>query len=166
MQEQNPIADQYPIRLGVAGGIVAGIIFTAYAMMMGWLLNGDLFKPLRMMAAITLGENALAHWNSLLAVTLHGIFVMGIFAVVSGIFFNRAISRRRYLASSRPLLLLAGVLYGTLLWITIYYIAAPVFGWLWFPLENNPLVEGFIAHALFFGAVIGLFFSQRLIRLD
>ena len=152
----------YLIRQGAISGVFAGISFVAFGMLMALLLDGDFLKPLRMMATITLGENALAQWNSLLAVTLHGLFLLILFAGIFGALFGHMVSRQRFIALSSKRLILAGSLYGTLLWLTIFYIVAPVLGWIWFPLDNNPLLEGFVGYTLFFGAVLGLVFARRL----
>ena len=51
-------------------------------------------------------------------------------------------------------LALAGMVFGTALWLVNFYIVAPMAGWTWFPEQSNPVVQ-FLAHAIFFGAPVG-----------
>lgn len=51
---------------------------------------------------------------------------------------------------------LTGGAWGTALWLANFYVAAPLFGWTWFPDMTDPLVQ-FVAHAGFFGVPLGLY---------
>jgi hypothetical protein len=149
------------LRQGAAPALTAAAAFAFYGMLMGWLLNGDLIKPLRMMATITLGEDALAPWNSVAAVMFHGMLLKGLLSILFGVFFVRMVERQSWLLMSAAWLGAAGVLYGICLWLTFYYLIAPLFGWIWFPLDNHPILEGMMGYALF-GGVLALLLSRSL----
>jgi hypothetical protein len=149
------------LRQSAAPALKAAVAFAFYGMLMGWLLDGDLIKPLRMTATITLGEDALAPWNSKGAVMFHGMLLKGVLSILFGVFFVRMVERQRWLLMSAAWLGAAGVLYGICLWLTLYYLIAPLFGWIWFPLDNHPILEGMMGYALF-GGVLALLLSRSL----
>jgi hypothetical protein len=149
------------LRQAAAPALTAAVAFAFYGMLMGWLLDGDLIKPLRMTATITLGEDALAPWNSVAAVMFHGMLLKGVLSILFGVFFVRMVERQRWLLMSTAWLGAAGVFYGICLWLTFYYLIAPLFGWIWFPLDNHPILEGMMGYVLF-GGVLALLLSRSL----
>ena len=62
---------------------------------------------------------------------------------------------RRTLRSIRQMLL-AGCLYGVLLWIVNFFVLAPIFGWYWFPDRTNPAIQ-FLAHTFFYGCPLSYY---------
>jgi len=149
------------LRKGGAAALAAAVAFAFYGMLMGWLLDGDPIKPLRMTATITLGEDALAPWNSVAAVMFHGMLLKGVLSILLGVFFVRMVERQRWLLMSGKWLAAAGLFYGICLWLTFYYLIAPLFGWIWFPLGNHPILEGMMGGALF-GGVLALLLARSL----
>lgn len=149
-------------RQGVAGAFIAGISFIVYQMLIAWLVTGFFFSPLRMIAAMLLGPDALATWYSLFAVALVGIGIHFIFSIIFGLIFGRIIARRQDMASTRRGLVFMASTYGFLLWLINFYVIAPIFGWMWFPALTDPFLQGFIGHTFFFGTVLGYYFARRL----
>ncbi len=95
---------------GMVGGIVAGIIFAMFEMVMAALMDGAnaFFMPLRMIGAMVLGSEALDPGYSLVTAALAGVVVhmvmSGIFGMVFGLMVSMvpAIARSREHSWSRP----------------------------------------------------------------
>jgi len=142
---------------GAMAGVVAGLVFAAFEMIVSAVLMGAsaFFMPLRMIGAIALGPAALGPDYSLLAVGFTGVAVHMALAVLYGIIFAALVSFR---TPTRTSTVLFGTLYGFLLWLINFYIIAPnAFPWF---LESNPVVQ-FVAHTFFFGTVLGLMMTRR-----
>jgi hypothetical protein len=137
---------------GVIAGIVAGIVFAAYEMLVSALMTGAgaFFMPLRMIGAIALGPEALDPGYSLTAAGLAGLLVHVVLAVIYGAIFGELSTVLRGPAA----FVAAGSLFGFVLWLVNFYLIAPtVFPWF---LESSPLVQ-FIGHTFFFGSVLGYY---------
>jgi uncharacterized membrane protein YagU involved in acid resistance len=145
------------VKYGALGGLIAGIVFAMFEMIMAALLNGAsaFWNPLRMIGATVLGKEALSPDYGLVTAALTGMIVHMMFAVVFGIVFALALAFVPGLARSAGMLIVAASLYGLLLWVVNFYVVAPVAGWNWFPDKSEPLVQ-FVAHTFFFGTVLGL----------
>ena len=142
---------------GAVAGVIAGLVFAAFEMVASAVMMGAdaFFMPLRMIGAIVLGAGALDPGYSLLAAGFAGVVVHVALSIVYGIIFAAAISRWRRGDASTVLL---ATVYGIALWLVNFYAIAPI-AFPWF-LESNPVVQ-FIAHAFFFGTVLGLVVAQR-----
>jgi hypothetical protein len=150
-----------PVGLGtiVATGLAAGVIFAAFEMFAAAALTGpDAFAmPLRMIAAMVLGAQALEPGYSLATAAITGvivhmilsIFFVGIFAVLAPPIVD--VTGLRVTARS---LALAGIVFGLALWLVNFYLVAPAAGWTWFSERSDPGVQ-FVAHAFFFGCTAG-----------
>lgn len=135
---------------GAIGGIVAGIIFAAFEMMASAAMLGPdaVFMPLRMIGAIVLGPAALETTYSLWGAGFAGLIVHIVLAVIYGALFAVIFGGLR----SPAVDVAVGVAYGLALWLINFYVIAPmVFPWF---TEADPMSQ-FIAHAVFFGAVLG-----------
>lgn len=135
---------------GALGGIIAGIIFAAFELIVSAAMMGPeaLFMPLRMIGAIALGPAALEPTYSLWTAGFAGVLVHVILAVIYGGLFAVIFGGLRSAAADVGV----GAAYGVALWLVNFYIIAPM-AFPWF-LEANPVVQ-FIAHTFFFGAVLG-----------
>jgi hypothetical protein len=152
---------RYELGTIVATGIVAGIAFAIFEMFAAAILMGPdaAVMPLRMIGAIVLGPGALDPGYSLAVAATAGvvthlilsILFTGVFAVLaSGV----AVATAGDLLSSPGSLALAGVVFGTAIWLVNFYAIAPVAHWAWFP-ERTSMVAQFLAHAFVFGAPVG-----------
>ncbi|RJQ87536.1 MAG: hypothetical protein C4519_00680 [Desulfobacteraceae bacterium] len=149
-------------RMGAAGGLAAGIGYMLFEMSAAWLLKGELFSPLRSIAAMLLGRDALAPWYSAFAAVLIGMAIHLMLSICFGWLFAFLAARYR-IRSGSPLAWLGwGGMFGTGLWIVNFYLVAPLFGWYWFPLGTLPFVQAFLGHAFFFGALLGWLVHRRL----
>lgn len=145
----------WAIRQGVIGGIVAGVVFAAFEMIVSAIMmgGGAFFMPLRMIGAIALGSAALEPDYSLWLVAPAGLAVHVVLAAIYGVVFAMAFGGLRSAAMDIGI----GAAYGFALWLLNFYVIAPI-AFPWFA-EANPMVQ-FIAHTFFFGAVLGWYVWQ------
>ena len=126
-------------------GIVAGIIFAMFEMIVAALMGMGFFAPLRMISAIVLGEGALDPSYSLGAAIVVGLIVHMMLSAVYGVIFGLVVSGWALLRQ-RIWVVVVATVYGLLLWLVNFYIIAPV-AFPWFGMAD-PLVQ-FIAHTFF-----------------
>lgn len=149
------------VKQGVIGGIIAGLVFAIFEMVMATVLMGTeaFFMPLRMIGAIVLGQQAIAVSYPLITAALTGVVVHMILSVVFGIVFVGIAYTFPIVSRSKTATITATSIYGLLIWIVNFYIIAPVFAWTWFPEQTNPIVQ-FVAHTFFYGTVLGIYLSS------
>ena len=140
----------WALRVGALCGVVAGIVFIAFEMIVTAAMMGSdaFFMPLRMMGAILLGRDALDASYSLLTAASAGVAVHIVLSIIYGIVFTVVLGGLRSATWDSVI----GAAYGLGLWIVNFYLIAP-WAFPWF-LDANPVVQ-FIAHAVFFGAPLG-----------
>ena len=63
------------------------------------------------------------------------------------------------LLSTRLEHVVAGILFGVVLWLVSFYVVAPLAGWTWFSQNAHPTIA-FLGHGIFFGAVLGFAVGQ------
>jgi uncharacterized membrane protein YagU involved in acid resistance len=140
------------LRQGAIAGIVAGIVFAAFEMIVSAAMMGGeaFFMPLRMIGAIALGPDALDPAYSLVTASVGGVIVHLVLAIIYGVIFGEIAAMLR-----GPVAFIgAGSIFGLALWLINFYVIAPAF-FPWF-LEASPLVQ-FVAHTFFFGSVLGFY---------
>lgn len=144
------------VRYGIPAGIVGGIVFAMFEMIMAAALNGAdaFFNPLRMIGGIGLGQTALDPATSLLTAGGVGLVIHMIMSMIYGTVAAALLSLIPQLSASRTTVLGSAFVAGLGLWLVNFYGFAPLLGWSWFPDKTNPAVQ-FFAHTLFFGTVIG-----------
>lgn len=145
---------------GLVAGIISGVIFAAFEMVVAAVMGQGFFAPLRMIGAIGLGEGALPPQPSigLATVVPVGLIIHMALSMLYGAGFGIVASAIGVLRESRALLVGAATLAGFALWIVNFYVIAPV-AFPWFGMAN-PLVQ-FLAHTFFFGTVLGLLLASR-----
>jgi hypothetical protein len=145
------------VRVGVVGGIVGGIVFAMFEMIMAAVLNGSdaFFMPLRMIGGIGLGQTALDPATSLLAAGAVGLAIHMVLSMMYGMGVAGVLALVGSLSSSTTRILVVSGLAGFALWIVNFFVLAGLFGWSWFPDSQNVAVQ-LIAHTFMFGAVLGL----------
>jgi uncharacterized membrane protein YagU involved in acid resistance len=160
IMNQGTIEQQPKVNLlwqGVAGGIVAGIIFAMAEMILNVLMGKPFFGPLRLIGSIVLGQQALAPTYPLVSAAIVGLIVHMIMSMMFGLIFIYALAALRQVQASSSRLLVYGSLFGLALWVVNFLILAPVL----FPQFTmvNQFWNGFFAHTFFFGAMIGGYVS-------
>lgn len=148
------------VKHGLIGGVVAGLVFATFEMIMAAILSGAdaFFMPLRMIGAMLLGQQALQPDYSLIAAALAGV---GVHMVLSMMFGLAVTAVARYvpaLSASTTALLAWTSVAGLGLWIVNFYLIAPIAGWNWFPDNTNAVVQ-FFAHVFFYGTTLGIYLN-------
>ncbi len=160
MNEQDQAVGEWA-KAGTVGGLVAGIVFAMFEMIMAAILNGTdaFFMPLRMIGAMVLGQEALTPSYSLVTAAITGTIVHMLLSMMLGVVFGLIASSVSGLARSTGTLIVVASVYGLVLWLVNFYLIAPLAGWDWFPSETNAVVQ-FVAHTFFFGSVLGLLLDR------
>lgn len=146
---------------GLVGGIVAGIIFAMFEMIMAAIMGDGFFAPLMMIGAIVLGEGALPMPEptiGLSTIVPVGIAVHMVLSMMYGAVFGAVAASVGFLRNNRWMLIGVATVFGFALWIVNFYVVAPVL-FPWFGMAN-PVVQ-FFAHTFFFGTVLGLVLAPR-----
>ena len=153
------------VRFGIVGGVIAGIFFALFEMIMAFVLDGSnaFFMPLRMIGGIGLGRQALDPNTSLLTAGGSGLVIHMILSMMYGVVVTAVLSLVPLFSSSRTAVLVSASVGGFVLWIVNFYVLAPVFGWTWFPNNTNVAVQ-FVAHTFFFGTVLGVVLERTYFR--
>lgn len=143
---------------GIVWGVVAGIVFAMFEMIMAAILGQGFFMPLRMIGAIILGQGALMPTYSLAGAAVVGIILHMMLAAMYGLVFGVVVGAVAALRSSRVTLVVAATVYGFALWIFNFYVVTAV-AFDWFKMANTTVQ--FFAHTFFFGTMLGLLFAAR-----
>jgi hypothetical protein len=153
------------LRVGVIGGIVAGIAFAMFEMIMAAVLNGSdaFFMPLRMIGGIGLGTSALDPATSLLTAGAAGLAIHMVLSMMYGAAVAGGLALVGSLSRSTASILVVSSLAGLALWILNFFVLAGIFGWSWFPDSQNVAVQ-FVAHTVMFGTVLGLVLDRFAFR--
>ena len=144
---------------GAIAGLIAGLIFAVFEMIMAAILKDAFFGPLRMISGIALGKEALQPSYGLATAVIVGIIVHMIDSLIFGAIFGLIVAAVPTLAHSATMLLVAASVYGLALWLVNFYLIAPTVGWNWFPTMTNPVVQ-FVAHIFFFGTALGFYLTR------
>ncbi len=144
------------ILTGAIMGLLAGIVFMIFEMVVAWIMQGNPLGPPRMISAIALGQGALPMNPTVgLGIALPVAMVIHfVLSVIFGGIFGVIVALIRPLGASRWALIVAATVLGLLLWIVNFQ----VIGRLAFPwfLMVNQFLFGFLAHTFFYGTALGL----------
>ncbi|MCI0399221.1 MAG: hypothetical protein L0332_18790 [Chloroflexi bacterium] len=158
-REQTFVVDTRPfkhwLRHGSVVGILAGIIFAIFEMLINVVQGQSFFGPLRLISSIVLGPEATQATYPLATAAIAGVIVHMILSALYGVVFVYALVLTRQLGVSTALLLFYGSLVGFLLWVTNFIVIAPLL----FPqfTQVNQFLHGFVAHTFFYGTVLGVY---------
>jgi len=161
MMKATPTQPRQPagqiLRHGIIGGLLAGPVFIVAEMIMNAALGKPFFGPPRLISSIVLGKAALMPTYSaakaiIIGFILHFILAM-LFGVITLGLFEAARAAVPRLGASPAMVLLYGAVAGCALWVIDFLTIAPVA----FPQLTmvNQFWNGFIAHTVFFGLVLG-----------
>ncbi len=147
---------QYRIMLAVvSGGLLAGVLDIVYAMSMALMRGGSATRVLHAIASGVLGKAAYQGGTvtAVLGLALH----LGILLVAAGLY--AAVNRR--ITWMQQHMLLAGALYGVLVYLFMNFIVLPLSA-VPFQLNYPPLtlLQGFVSHALLVGLPISVCLNQ------
>jgi hypothetical protein len=155
------------VRAGIIGGIVAGIMFAMFEMVMAAVLSGTgaFFMPLRMIGAIGVGTSALDPGTSLVTAGGAGLVIHMVLSMIYGVVVTGVVTLVPTLSRSTGSILGVTSIAGFALWILNFFVLAGIFGWSWFPDTQNVAVQ-VVAHTLMFGTVLGIVLDRFAFRAD
>ena len=153
------------MRAGLVGGIVAGIVFAMFEMIMAAVLNGTeaFFMPLRMIGAIGIGTSALDPSGSLLTAGGVGLIIHMALSMMFGVAVAAILALVPALSRTTTSTVAVASAAGFGLWVLNFFLLAGIFGWTWFPDTQNVAVQ-FVAHTVMFGSVLGLAIDRLAFR--
>jgi hypothetical protein len=146
------------LKHGVIGGIIAGIVFAMFEMVVAAVMMGGnaFFMPLRMIGAIVLGQSAMDPGYPLANAAITGLVLHMMLSAIFGAIVALIVSAVPALGRTTAMLLVAASVFGLLLWLVNFYVIAPAAGWNWFPTRTDPIVQ-FLAHTFLYGTVLGIY---------
>ncbi|MFP4164918.1 MAG: hypothetical protein ACLFVE_13125, partial [Chitinispirillaceae bacterium] len=146
-------------RSGLVAGLIAGISFALFEMIVAAVIAGDFFGPLRMISGVVLGQQALTPEVSLGLAAAVGVAVHMVYSLLAGVVFALIIAAVGAFHSSRASVIVTASVLGLLMWILNFYIIAPAAGWSWFPQRASQFWQGFVAHTFLYGSVSGWYLA-------
>lgn len=148
------------IGTGMVLGLVSGVIFLAFEMVVAVFMGASPLDPPLTMSTILLGPDALEAVSPVVPPLLAsaGAALHFLLSALYGGAFGMIAGLIRPVAASRWALVGAATTFGLLLWIVNFYVISPV-AFPWF-LTADPVVQ-FVAHTFFFGTVLGLLLASR-----
>ena len=144
---------------GILGGLAAGVVF-GVAEMVAMVLHGhSVYTWIQLVAAIFFGNQVLGSGQITPQVLLVAIGTHLALSATYGIILALlAAVGLAATASARPLLL-AGMIWGVVLWFLNFFVIAP-FAFPWF--DTADVATQFVTHVFFFGLPLGLFLAWRM----
>ena len=115
---------------GIIGGVIAGIVFAMFEMVMAVVQLGSesFFMPLRMIGGIALGERALEPATSLVVAGGAGLAVHMMMSALYGATIAMVAAVVPQLRARTAWLVLWASVAGFALWIVNFYVIAPIAG--------------------------------------
>ena len=149
------------VLFGAVAGLIAGGAFILFEMVAAKYAGRPAAAPLRLIAAIVLGKEALpgSPKVGIGTVLAAGFIVHFGLSMIFGAVFGAIVSIVRPLLANRVLLVGAAAVYGLAVWLVNFYILGNLF-FPWFT-NANPFLQ-FVAHGFFFGTILGLLLGGAL----
>jgi hypothetical protein len=139
---------------GAVAGLIGGLAMAIVGAIISASLGGDIWLEAKQIAAIVYGPAAtqpgFAAGPVLVGTLLH-LLVSTAFGALFGIVTRRIF----HLTSEFGTLLMAGLIYGMLIWLVGYFVVLPLIN----PLLRETYAPAFIVQHLVYGAVTGLIYS-------
>ena len=149
---------------GIAAGLISGLAFSAAESLVAVLQGSAWDAPVRMVAAVALGRSVLESDHSLAAVLAWGVGLHLFYTIVTGILLSALIARVGRLRTSSRATLAGALLYALALWLSGFYLVAPLLGWDWFP-ERTRFLPQLALQVGVWGGSLGAYFARRGVRL-
>ena len=134
---------------GAIAGLVAGIFTSVFLALTNAAKGHDVLQGLKFAGVPLLGKRALEPGFDHVAIVI-GVFDHLVISMAWGFLFGLL-----FFGLSKGLTLLAGVLWGFVVWVVMLYVALPVLGFP--PGGNNPVPVAIFTHILF-AVVLALVF--------
>ncbi|MFN2431693.1 MAG: hypothetical protein ABR599_02535 [Gemmatimonadota bacterium] len=149
---------------GIAAGLISGIAFSAAESFVAILHGNTWDAPVRMVAAVAMGPSALGSDRSLAGVLVWGMGLHLLYTIGTGILLAALIAGVDSLRRSSRAAVSAALLYALALWLSGFYVVAPLLGWEWFP-ERTRFLPQLALQVGVWGGSLAAYFAPRRVRL-
>lgn len=146
---------------GVLTGLIAGLVLTIYESLASWVLVQNIFGFIRLAGATVLGEQALSPVWSFTTEGIIGLVVIAAFSLIAGGLFALIVGAFAPLHSKAGNIISAGLVYGLLLWLLVFYVLAPALNWFWLVPNTDSFWQGFLGFTVFYGLTQGLLLARK-----
>ena len=153
--QARPAVSPLPDIVGLGGaiaGLAGGVAMAAVAALLSISIGQDMWHESKRIAAIVYGPAALAQPGFDLGPVLVGTLLHLIVSALLGAIFGIVTRRILHLTSDFGTPILAGLIYGLLIWMVAYFIVLPIFN----PALLDVYAPAFIIQHVVFGIVTGL----------
>jgi hypothetical protein len=146
------------LKVGVISGILAGIVYIVYEMVVAEISGQGLLMPLRRIGAMVLGPDVLSPTAAAGSAVIAGIILALVLSIVYGVTVALTVAGISYFQENPRLLIGAITLWAFFLYIFNYFFWGRTF-WPWF-FQSNSFWQ-FLGITVFFGTVLGLLLAER-----
>ena len=153
-----PAVSPLPDIVGLGGaiaGLGGGVAMAIVGAIISASLNGDIWLESKQIAAILYGPAATAQAGFVAGPVIVGTLLHLIVSAVLGALFGITTRRVLHLTSEFGTLLMAGLIYGLLIWMAAYFVVLPSFN----PSLRETYAPAFVVQHLVYGAVTGLIYT-------
>ena len=140
---------------GALAGLGGGLAMAIVAAMLSLSLGQDLWHEPKVIASLLFGSGAIAQPGFVAGPALVGSLIHMLMSALLGALFGIVTRRVLHLTSDFGTPLMAGVIYGLLIWAAAYFVVVPVFA----PQLAEIYAPSFIVQHLVYGAVTGLLYT-------
>lgn len=146
------------VKLGLISGILAGIVYIVYELVVAEISGEGLLMPLRRIGAIILGSGVLSPTSAAGAAVVAGIIIALVLAAIYGMAMAVTIGGLPEIRNNARAIIGLTTLWSFVLYIFNYFFFGRTF-WKWFFASNS--IWQAIGVAIFFGAIVGLLLVER-----
>ncbi|MDQ4075956.1 MAG: hypothetical protein M3220_06885 [Chloroflexota bacterium] len=151
------------LRHGLVAGLLSGMLFSVAASAAAILRGQSWMAPLRLVAAVVLGEEAFQDTYPLTPLFLWGMLLHLLYTVLTGILFAWWVATQPRLRTSGAATFGVALLYTLILWLSGFCLLAPLFGWHWFA-ERTRFLPQFVLQVLVWGGSLGAYLALPQVR--
>lgn len=152
-----PVTSQLPNIVGLGGaiaGLAGGLAMSIVAAIISLSLGNDIWLEAKQIAALVYGRAAVAQPGFIFGPVVVGTLLHFAMAALLGALFGIVTRRLLRLTSDFGTPVLAGLIYGMLIWLLSYFIILPLLN----PVLLETYAPSFIIQHIIYGAVTGLFY--------
>ncbi|HEX5690852.1 MAG TPA: DUF6789 family protein [Roseiflexaceae bacterium] len=153
--EASPLPDVVGLG-GAIAGLIGGLSMALVGAIISASIGGDIWLESKQIAAIVYGSAAAAQPGFEAGPVLVGTLLHLLISTVLGALFGIVTRRIFHLTSEFGTLLMAGLIYGMLIWLVGYFAVLPAIN----PLLRETYAPAFIVQHLVYGAVTGLVYTM------
>jgi hypothetical protein len=141
---------------GAIAGLIGGLSMALVGAIISASVGGDIWLEAKQIAAVVYGSAAAAQPGFEAGPVLVGTLLHLLVSTILGALFSIVTRRLFHLTSEFGTLLMAGLIYGMLIWLVGYFAVLPLVN----PLLRETYAPAFIVQHLVYGSVTGLIYSM------